>query len=70
MHGTGRKPGSDAGGRVVSDEPVAWLFRNPDGSTRWILDDPERVRLWATAHEGEVVPLYEQDNCKDEPPQA
>ena len=54
----------------MSDEPVAWLFRNPDGSTRWILDDPERVRLWATAHEGEVVPLYEQDNCKDEPPQA
>ena len=40
-------------------EPVAWLFRNPDGSTRFILDDPERVRLWATAHDGEVVALYE-----------
>ena len=51
-------------------EPVAWLFRNPDGSTRWILDDPERVALWRKAHEGEVVPLYEGDNCKDEPPEA
>jgi len=43
----------------VVSEPVAWLFRWPDGSTRFILDDPERVRLWQTAHEGEVVPLYE-----------
>jgi len=30
-------------------EPIAWLFKNP-----------ERVRLWATAHEGEVVPLHER----------
>ena len=41
-------------------EPVAWLFRNADGSTRFILDDAERVALWRTAHEGEVVPLYER----------
>jgi len=64
VHGAGRAPGGDAGGGVVS-EPVAWLFRNPDGSTRFILDDAERVALWKTAHEGEVLPLY----CKDEPPQ-
>lgn len=49
----------------MSGEPVAWLFKNPDGSTRFILDDAERVALWRTAHEGEVVPLY----CEDEPPQ-
>ena len=51
-------------------EPVAWLFRWPDGSTRFILDDPDRVRLWATAHEGEVVPLYEGQDCKDDASQA
>ena len=69
MYGAGRASCGNVGGRVVS-EPVAWLFRNPDGSTRWILDDPERVALWRKAHEGEVVPLYEGDNCKDEPPEA
>jgi len=44
----------------VVSEPIAWLFKNPDGSTRFILDDPERVKLWQTAHQGEVVPLYER----------
>lgn len=39
-------------------EPTAWLFLNPDGSTRFILDDPKRVAAWLSAHEGEVVPLY------------
>ena len=41
-------------------EFIAWLVKNPYGSTRFILDDPERVALWKTAHEGEVVPLYER----------
>ena len=39
-------------------EPTAWLFLNPDGTTRFILDDPERVAAWRSAHESEVVPLY------------
>lgn len=38
--------------------PVAWLFRNADGSTRVILDDPKRVAAWRPAHEGEIIPLY------------
>jgi len=41
-------------------EPTAWLFLNPDGSTRFILDDPKRVAAWRSAHEGEVVPLYRE----------
>ena len=38
--------------------PLAWKFTNPDGTTRFILDDPQRVVAWRLAHEGEIVPLY------------
>ena len=42
----------------MTNEPAAWKFVNPDGSTRFILDDPKRVAAWLSANEGEVVPLY------------
>lgn len=50
-------------------EPVAWAFYNADGTIRFIIDDEERMRLWATAHEGRIVPLVPQE-LQDTPPPA
>lgn len=46
------------------DKPVAWAFYNPDGSIRFIIDDPARAEAWRSAHEGKIVPLVAQANCK------
>jgi hypothetical protein len=56
---------------MSDQQPVAWLFRNPDGSVRFIIDDPARAEAWRSAHQGQVVPLYERpQDCKTGTAQA
>ena len=38
--------------------PAAWMFVQPSGEVRFVLHDKARADAWATAHEGEIVPLY------------
>jgi hypothetical protein len=58
---------------VVSDEkqPVAWLFKNPDGSVKFVLHDADRAEAWGREFKGTVVPLYEKpQGCKTGTAQA
>ena len=45
---------------MSEQQPVAWAFYNPDGSIRFIIDDPARAEAWRSAHEGKIVPLVPQ----------
>lgn len=49
---------------MSEQQPVAWAFYNKDGSIRFIIDDPARAEAWRSAHEGTIVPLVAQANCK------
>jgi hypothetical protein len=51
---------------VSEQQPVAWLFKNPDGSVRFVIHDQARAEAWRSAHQGEIVPLY--DKPQDEHP--
>ena len=44
--------------------PVAWAFYHPNGELRFIIDDQRRMEAWRSAHEGTIVPLVAQANCK------
>ena len=38
--------------------PVAWMFRNPDGSVKFVLHDAARAAAWGKDFKGTIVPLY------------
>lgn len=50
----------------MMNDPAAWKFVNPSGTTRFILDGPKRVAAWLSAHEGDVVPLYRKVATNEE----
>jgi hypothetical protein len=41
-------------------QPIAWMFRNPDGSVKFVLDDKARAEAWGKNFKGTVIPLYEK----------
>ena len=42
-------------------EPLAWAFYEKDGSKiRFIIHDKDRMELWSKGYEGNIVPLYNQ----------
>jgi hypothetical protein len=49
---------------VNEQEPIAWAFYWPNGRLRFIVEGKERAEAWSKAHEGKVVPLVAQGNCK------
>jgi hypothetical protein len=49
---------------MSEQQPVAWLFRNPDGSVKFVLDDRARAEAWGRHFNGTVVPLYERPQEK------
>jgi hypothetical protein len=54
-----------------NEQPVAWMFANPDGSIRFVIHDQARAEAWRSAHQGEVLPLYERpQDCKPATGQA
>jgi hypothetical protein len=58
---------------VVSDEkqPVAWMFKEPDGRVRFVLHDQARAEAWGRGFKGTVIPLYERpQDCKTGTAQA
>jgi hypothetical protein len=57
---------------MSDQQPVAWMFRNPDGSVKFVLDDKARAEAWGRNFKGTVIPLYEkpQEHCKTGPLQA
>jgi hypothetical protein len=49
----------------MSDQkPVAWLFREPDGSIKFVLHDADRAAAWGRDFKGTVIPLYERPQEK------
>lgn len=36
---------------------MAWMFKNPDGSVKFVLDDRSRAEAWGRHFDGEVIPL-------------
>jgi hypothetical protein len=50
---------------AMSDpQPIAWMFKNPDGSVKFVLHDADRAEAWGRNFKGEVVPLYERPKEK------
>jgi hypothetical protein len=49
---------------MSDQQPIAWLFRNPDGSVQFVLHDADRAAAWGRSFKGEVVPLYERPKEK------
>ena len=45
---------------MSEQQPVAWLFRNPDGSVKFVLHDKARAEAWGRGFQGTVIPLYER----------
>jgi hypothetical protein len=45
---------------MSDQQPVAWMFRNPDGSVKFVLDDKARAEAWGRNFKGTVIPLYER----------
>jgi hypothetical protein len=45
---------------MSDQQPVAWLFRNPDGSVKFVLHDADRAAAGGRNFKGTVTPLYER----------
>jgi hypothetical protein len=45
-------------------KPVAWMFREPDGSIKFVLHDADRAAAWGRDFKGMVIPLYEKPQGK------
>jgi hypothetical protein len=45
---------------MSDQQPIAWMFKNPDGSVKFVLHDAGRAEAWGRNFKGTVVPLYEK----------
>jgi hypothetical protein len=49
---------------MSDQQPIAWMFRNPDDSVKFVLDDKARAEAWGKNFKGTVIPLYERPQEK------
>jgi len=45
---------------MSDQQPIAWMFKNPDGSVKFVLHDADRAEAWGRNFKGTVIPLYEK----------
>jgi hypothetical protein len=45
-------------------QPIAWMFKNPDGYVKFVLHDADLAEAWARNFKGPIVPLYQKPQEK------